>query len=89
MPVVPDIDVHRLGRLCDQHDEVDEQADRQYDRRNRGSPCKTCRTWPADIDDREINAEAHDHRLCGRAEIIDEQRNDKTNADEADADGKT
>ena len=38
---------------------------------------------------RESNAEAHDHRLCGRAEIIDEQRNDKTNADEADADGKT
>ena len=89
MPVVPDIDVHRLGRLRNEHDEVDKEADGQHDRRNRRSPRKTCRARPADVNDREIDAETRNHGLCRGTEIIDEQCDDETDSDKADADGKS
>jgi len=87
VPVIPDVNVNGLGRVGEQHDDVHRKAQRDDDGTDDRTHGNGGSGGPADIHDRQRQAEALDHHLDGRRERRAEQRvDDEVQSDEADAD---
>ena len=89
VPVVPDVDVGRLGGVGDQHHDVDQQAQRDDDRADHGTHGDGGGGGPAHVHHGQGQAEARDHRGDGTGEVGTHQVvDDQVQADEADAHGE-
>ena len=84
MPVVPQVDVDRAGRLGDEHEQVDTEADGDYERAHGGVVGHGCGCGPAHVEHLELEVIDIDHLVERRAECRGEQGGDDGEADEAD-----
>lgn len=85
LPEVPDVDVDRLRRLRDEHEDVDEQAERDDEDAHLAAEGDRRRARPADINDAQVDAEAVRHGRRHRHDGPLQQRQHQVDADEAHA----
>ena len=89
MPIIPDVDIDGLSSVRQKHDDVNDETERDDDGTNDRTHRDGGGSGPADIDNRQAEAEALDHFLNGRSKRRAEQAiDDEVKADETDADGK-
>ena len=85
MPIVPEVDVYCPCGLCQEHEYVDSQTDRDNERTYRGVICHGSGRRPSHVKDLELQTIDLDHLAQCRADGAGKQRCDYRKAHKADS----
>lgn len=86
MPIVPHIDIEGFGPAEDEHDQINAEGNNEYERTDDCAERDGSRHTPADIQRVKLNPGRFDQCGSGWSKRVEQQRDDQSKTDEANAD---